>query len=70
MYDGRILEVLMEQNDLLKKQVRETQMINQQMFQLIQQMSIALGLNGQVMNQPVQQSQETEERESLGAVFL
>lgn len=70
MYEGRILEALMEQNDLLKKQLREQQMINQQMFQLIQQMSMALGLNGQVMNQPAQQSQETEERESLGAVFL
>lgn len=70
MYEGRILEALEEQNNILKQQLREQKMINQQMFQLLQQISMALGLNGQVMNQPAQQSQEHEERESLGAVFL
>lgn len=45
-------------------------MINQQMFQLIQQMSIALGLNEQIMNNAVQPSQEHEERESLDALIL
>lgn len=66
MLDNRILETLVEQNEILKKQLREQQVINQQMFQLIQQMNIALKLSNTVN---YEQTEQRDDVESLSAVI-
>ena len=59
--DNRVVSLLEEQNAILKAQLAEQKMVNQQMFEMLKMMSAALNLSGMNVNQvPEQQEQESE----------
>lgn len=59
--DNRVISLLEEQNAILKAQLAEQKMVNQQMFEMLKMMSAALNLSGMNVNQvPEQQEQESE----------
>lgn len=59
--DNRVISLLEEQNAILKAQLAEQKMVNQQMFEMLKMMSAALNLSGMNVKQvPEQQEQESE----------
>ena len=62
--DNNIISLLAEQNEILKAQLSEQKMINQQMFEILKAISVSLNLNSMNINQS---SKEEQEAESLTA---
>lgn len=58
--DNRVISLLEEQNAILKAQLAEQKMVNQQMFEMLKMMSAALNLSGMNINQVPEQEQESE----------
>lgn len=58
--DNRVISLLEEQNAILKAQLAEQKMVNQQMFEMLKMMSAALNLSGMNVNQVPKQEQESE----------
>ena len=62
--DNNITSLLAEQSEILKAQLSEQKMINQQMFEILKAISVSLNLNSMNINQS---SKEEQEAESLTA---
>lgn len=58
--DNNITSLLAEQNEILKAQLSEQRMINQQMFEILKAISASLNLNSMNINQNSKEEQETE----------
>ena len=58
--DNNIISLLAEQNEILKAQLSEQRMINQQMFEILKAISASLNLNSMNINQNSKEEQETE----------
>lgn len=58
--DNNIISLLAEQNEILKAQLSEQRMINQQMFEMLKAISASLNLNSMNINQNSKEEQETE----------
>mgnify|MGYP004493584237 FL=1 len=58
--DNNTISLLAEQNEILKAQLSEQRMINQQMFEMLKAISASLNLNSMNINQNSKEEQETE----------
>lgn len=58
--DNNIISLLAEQSEILKAQLSEQKMINQQMFEILKAISVSLNLNSMNINQNSKEEQETE----------
>jgi hypothetical protein len=58
METNRVIELLEKQNAILQAQLNEQRMLNQQMYEMIRAMSVALNINSVVQKTPEPEEQE------------